>query len=179
MTGMRRGLSLVEVLATLFLFSICLAVIAQLLAGSQRAIRFSRGQDRSVQAALVTLGELRDEVKEAVTVLVPATTSLATSLELSKPLPNAARFPSPIPVTAPAGWTLFPATSLVKIRYQVVSGALVREIVSGQPAASYPVAEGISDLKTSLLAGGNVQISFVVSEQQKTRTLVTSVYRFR
>lgn len=179
MKGRGRGLSLVEVLATLFLFSICLAVVSQLLANSQQALKHSRGQDRSVQAALVTLNELRDEVKEATTVVVPASATVATTLELRKANPNVARFPSPLPATSPTGWTLFPANSLVTVRYKVVTGDLVREIVSGLPVASYPMAEGISDLKTRLLAGGNVEISFAVAEQQKSQTLLTSVYRFR
>jgi len=175
----RRGLSLVEVLATLFLFSICLAVISQLLANSQQAMKHSRGQDRSVQAALVTLNDLRDEVKEATTLVVPASAAVATTLELSKANPNIARFPNPLPAVAPTGWTLFPSGSLVTVRYKVVAGALVREIVSGLPVASYTMTEGISDLKTRLLAGGNVEISIEVMEQQKNQTLLTSVYRLR
>lgn len=171
------GLSLVEVLATLFLFSIALAVIAQLLASTQRLGRFSQGQDRSIQAAVVTLAELRDEVKGSLTILSPAGAGAAPTLEITKPIPGVVRFPVPVPATPPAGWTLFPSTAQVTVLYQVADDELVR--TSGLPASRQSVCQGISLLQTRLLAGGNVEIALVVRQQQKTQTLVTSVYRFR
>ena len=175
----RTGLSLVEVLATLFLFSIGLGVISQLLVSYQRVSKFSSGKDRSIQAALVTLGELREEIKEATTLVVPASSSTAVTLEISKVIPGSSRFPEPVPLVPPGGWTLFPASSLVTLRYQALNGLLTRQVVSGLPAATYTVSEGVSDLQTRLLPGGNVELSFVVAEQTQSRTLLTSVHRRR
>jgi len=174
----KRGLSLLEVLATLFLFSLVLGVVSQLLVNYQRIVKFSHGQDRGIQAALVLLAELRDEVREATVMHVPSTTTLETSLELSKPLPGVQRFPMPVPYQPPTGWTLFPSTSLVRLRYEVQQGELQRVVVSGLPATTVRLAEAVSDLQTRLLSGGNTEISLVVTEAQQRRTLVTSVFRW-
>lgn len=174
-----RGLSLVEVLATLFLFSIVLAVISQLLLNYSRVVKFSIGQDRSVQAALVTLSELRDEIKEATEILMPNTSTVAPTLEIRKVIPGVSRFPNPVPLQPPTGWTLFPTTSLVTLRYQIANQNLERQVVSGLPATTTAIASNISDLQTRLLAGGNVEVSFLVAEQKLTRKLVTSVFRLR
>lgn len=179
MRGKLKGLSLVEVLATLFLFSIVLAVISQLLLNYSRVVKFSIGQDRSVQAALVTLSELRDEVKEATEILAPTSSTVVPTLEIRKVIPGSARFPVPVPLQPPTGWTLFPNTSLVTVRYQVANQNLERQVLSGLPVSTTSIASNISDLETRLLTGGNVEVSFLVVEQKLTRKLVTSVFRLR
>jgi prepilin-type N-terminal cleavage/methylation domain-containing protein len=174
----QRGFSLLETLLTLILFGTVVVIVAHLLSGYQRILKHGSAKQRTLAAAQVALGEIRDEVKGALRILLP-TTGTSPSIELEKLIPNkAGRLPTIVPVPPPANWNLTASGDVMTMRYEVNAQGLARTLLTGVPAGTFGIAPGINNL-SARLQGNLLEVTLQVAESKVTKTLSTRIYRLR
>ncbi|MEW6278398.1 MAG: hypothetical protein AB1758_07255 [Candidatus Eremiobacterota bacterium] len=170
---MKRGVTLAEVLLTMFLFILMLGVAGTLVREYSGVLRHSSSKERTLRSALVGLDRIDCELAQAHAVVSPATSTPVSLLEFRKLDPGAARLPAP-PTPVPAGWAPHDPAYEVTVRYRVLQGTLIREVVGG--GAPMAVVQGPQGLNAVLLPNGNVEVSLSIQEDKLLRTLSTEVF---
>jgi type II secretory pathway pseudopilin PulG len=172
---MKRGMTLVECLVTMFLLMIVLGAALELVRSYSGVLRYSSSKDRTLQAALVALEQIRTELAQGHQLISPPGPASVPHLEFRK-LSPARTLPLP-PDSAPPGWTPHPASDEVLVRYEVTSDTLRREVVrpSGS-TTSLALASSITGLSTRLVPNGNVEVVLSIREDKQVRALTTEVF---
>lgn len=145
------GFSLAEVVITVFLVGMVLGIMANLLGGANRVMRYSEMRERSYIAAQQALDRVSCELREAVSIDAVGTGITFTKIDPTQPF-NEALLPvppaDPPPLWSPAipGGYPYPAGSRLQIRYWSNGNNLFRSINGG---SQHLVVEGIVGLTSS------------------------------
>jgi prepilin-type N-terminal cleavage/methylation domain-containing protein len=155
-----RGFTLVEALLTIALIALILGFVANICNEYARIIKFSTKKDKTVINAQMASERVKNELAEAVSILLPADGTSSSELRFERIDPcNASRLPEN-PSPTPASWNPADSSWKVTVRYYVEDQTLFRESTSpGRAAVIERLADGIAGFSCSSLSEGAYQIN--------------------
>lgn len=164
----RKGVSLAEVVLTSFLVFMVLGVIAALVRQYREVSAHSRLQDASLRSAL-GLQQVANEAKEATAMITPppGAGGIFSSVEFDRIDPNdTTRFPSPVP--SPLPLTYDPRGPLMRVRYTLDAGELVRFVQVGASVSRQLIAENALGF-TAENQGSALKLTLRVREDKRQK----------
>jgi len=170
MLGNSRGVTLMEIMITLSLFTVFLLLSGTLVRKASRVLRFSEGKVSSIRAATEALDVIARDVRGAQILSSPKTGSSAV-LEFSivDSGNNARLFPTVVPPRFPM-LVLNRASNLQTVRYALLGKELQRRTkVQGQSASTTTIAQGISAVEFTRKDNNSLLIRLEVEEERGTK----------
>jgi prepilin-type N-terminal cleavage/methylation domain-containing protein len=166
----RRGMSLLEILLTTLLLGIVLSVFASLVHGYNRVMKHVSGKDRALEGLHSGLSVASAEIGSATQVLSPTGATAVGVLDFTRIDPgNTGRFPS----VAPASWDPLAGAQQMRVRYYRLNTSLIREVTpSGGTPLLQPVAENVTDFRTSMPASGLIEIQATFQQEKLSKTFL-------
>ena len=167
----RRGFSLAEGLLALGIVFLVLGIASQLMRQYASILRSSESRSNTLTALQVALQQMIDDVRQSQVTSSPPAGNTALELIFLKVDPVAAWLPSPIP--NPAGtWNPMDPVHMVTVRYFLDQGEVKRTLtpLSGAPAETWAIAQGVSGMQCSNLGDG-IQIQLTLQETHRTMVL--------
>ena len=159
----RRGLTLIEVLLTLLLFSVALGLLAGFVGRATDIMRFSGGKDRGIEAARLALDRMHDELAGAILVNSPAAGS-SNQLDFVRLNPRlTTRLPNPIPSPPPGSWDPVDPAFLLQVTYSVSGQRLQRRVVHNDGSQqSETLLDQVQSLETERVTSHSIKLTLMV-----------------
>jgi len=171
----KRGLSLVEMLTTLFVASLIMGVIGTLLTQMSRVEHSSRGKDKVLEGMRFALDRIRTEVSSSTSISSPSSGTAVPTLQFSRIDPTVpGRIPSPLP-TPPTLWDPRDPSYLVSVQYFVQDTTLYRQAGSGPQET---LAEGVAGFSCALNGDGTLQVTLSVDNVGVVQPLTSRIWRW-
>jgi hypothetical protein len=161
-----------EVMLTSFLVFMVLGAIAALVRQYREVTAHSRLHDASLRSAL-GLQQVANEAREAMVIITPppGVGGVFSSVEFDRIDPNdTTRFPSPVP--SPLPLTYDPRGPLMRVRYTLDAGELVRFVQVGTSVSRQLMAENALGF-TAENQGTSLKLTLRVREDKRQKVYET------
>lgn len=169
--------TLMEAILTTALLAVVLVTVGSLSSRYANLLLFDSGKERTLNAMQVAVDRIRNEVREGVQLADPTGATPVGAIDFQRLDPDtmSARLPWPLP--PPAGWDPADPADLVRIRYTVVGGDLVRQVTppSG-PTETEVLANGVTGLQAWIMPNQNLGLILRIDEGERFHDLTTEVF---
>lgn len=154
-----RGLTLAEVLLTVFVVFLVMGVACQLLVEYSALLKDSQAKASALSGLQVAEQQILDDLRQAVSVQQPPAGATTPGTRFMRIDPEAAWLPASLPPTLPASWDPHDPASLVQVNYTVNDQQLWRQVGT---APAFSLAERVGGLEVTALASGyEVKLSLI------------------
>jgi prepilin-type N-terminal cleavage/methylation domain-containing protein len=149
---MRRGVSLAELLLTLALMSVAMAILASLFRAAARSMMHTEQKDVQVRGAISGVQHVRQDLESAINITTPAAGASADTLAMVRLTPFAHNYGTLPLLAAGSLWQPHPNAYRWTVGYSLSGGALIRDVQpQGGSAFQSTVAEQLSGFSCALL----------------------------
>lgn len=140
---MRRGVTLTEILVTLALLSLALAILATLMRSASRLILHSERKDAEVRSALAVCQQVRQDLESAISVSAPAVGATSSTVTLVRMNPFESNLQYPL-LPSTSAWSPHPANLQWTVSFSLTGDRVMRSVTPGSGTAwTSEVASGI------------------------------------
>lgn len=151
---MKRGISLAELIVTLGLLSVCLAIVATLFRAAVQQQLHSERKDSETRAGLAACQQLRQDLESAVEITSPLSGGTSSTVALTRINPFDQNLNEPPLLDSSMQWNPHPSSRKWDISdvFTPATGKLQRTVLpEGGTAQVSIVAEGLTDLQCTLV----------------------------
>lgn len=174
-----RGVTLIEVLFTLFIVSLVLGAAAFLVHQYAEVLGWEAGKTATMTGVQLGLDRMAGEVQEEVTLSAPPSGASSNQLAFTK-IDNtlSGRLPSPLSVPLPIPpWNPQDPGYLATVSYSVSTQNLIRTVTNADGSVvTQTVAGSVTSLTCTRVSSNSLQIVLNVQEVQQMRTLTAAVF---
>jgi prepilin-type N-terminal cleavage/methylation domain-containing protein len=174
----RRGLSLAELLVTLSLLSIAMAIMATLFRSAARSIYHSEQKDLETRSGVVACQQMREDLESAIFIYAPTGGATISDVSLLRMNPFDQNLNPPPLLDADQPWSAHATNLRWRVDYTLTQGRLLRQVQPlGAPATGNSmVAEKLTAFNCTLINdGAGTPVAAVVKAEvgqlQAKRTL--------
>lgn len=173
----RRGFTLAEALVSMSILALLLGLAASIFVGYTRMTRQSTPHERNLVLGYTSLDRMRTEVASSIDLFqpLPANGATANVLGFEKVDPSvASRLPDPLVI--PAAFEPLDPASNCQVRYEVLSGKLIRKAWGTSWTSEETLMGNVLGLTTTFEAPAGLQITLNLQEERTTRKLSATSY---